>query len=73
MVGGSFVGYTRSTRQWWSPVERLLMEMKLDQRPIYFVSSNMHSFVNVLSGTATTPRARAEAVRPRIDHARPRR
>ena len=29
------------------------MEMKLDQRPIYFVSSNMHSFVNVLSGTAS--------------------
>ena len=52
MVGGSFVGYTRSTRQWWSPVERLLMEMKLDQRPIYFVSSNMHSFANVLTGTA---------------------
>ena len=25
MVGGSFVGYTRSTRQWWSPVERLLI------------------------------------------------
>ena len=52
MVGGSYVGYTRSTRQWWAPVERLLREQELDQRPIYFVSSNMHSFANVLSGTA---------------------
>ena len=52
MLGGSFVGYTRATRQWWSPVQRLITEQKLDDRPIYFVSSNMHSFANVLSGTA---------------------
>jgi hypothetical protein len=52
MVGGSYVGYIRSTRQWWAPVDRLLREHELDQRPIYFVSSNMHSFANVLSGTA---------------------
>jgi hypothetical protein len=52
MLGGSFVGYTRATRQWYAPVSRLLNELELDQRPVYFVSSNMHSFTNVLSGTA---------------------
>ena len=53
MLGGSFVGYTRATGQWWTPIARRLAELKLSGRPIYFVSSNMHSFANVLSGTAT--------------------
>jgi hypothetical protein len=52
MLSGSYVGYTRATRQWWAPVASLLAELELEQRPIYFVSSNMHSFANVLSGTA---------------------
>lgn len=52
MLGGTFVGYTRATRQWWSPVSSMLAESGLSERPVYFVSSNMHSFANVLSGTA---------------------
>ena len=52
MLGGSFVGYTRATRQWWAPVTGLLAGLGLGDRPVYFVSSNMHSFANVLSGTA---------------------
>ena len=52
MLGGSYVGYTRATRQWWSPVAQVLHDLRLEDRPIYFVSSNMHSFTNVLSGTA---------------------
>jgi hypothetical protein len=52
MLGGSFVGYTRATRQWYAPVAKLLGELNLSERPVYFISSNMHSFTNVLSGTA---------------------
>ena len=52
MLGGSHLGYARTTRQWWAPAARLLMEHGLSDRPIYFVSSNTHSIVNVLSGTA---------------------
>jgi hypothetical protein len=52
MLGGSYVGYTRATRQWFAPVATRLAELKLESRPVYFVSSNMHSFSNVLSGTA---------------------
>jgi hypothetical protein len=52
MHGGTYVGYTRSTRAWWRPIERHLRELDLADRPLYFVSSNTHSIVNVLSGTA---------------------
>jgi hypothetical protein len=52
MLGGTYLGYTRSTRQWWMPVAELLREQGLDDRPVYFVSSNTHSIVNVLSGVA---------------------
>ncbi|HQY29667.1 MAG TPA: hypothetical protein PK691_00170 [Thermomicrobiales bacterium] len=59
MLGGSFVGYTRATRRWFAPVQRMLADLDLGNRPVYFVSSNMHSFTNVLSGTA---RRRTEAL-----------
>ncbi len=52
MHGGTYAGYTRSTRSWWRPIERFLRENALDERPLYFVSSNTHSIVNTLSGTA---------------------
>jgi hypothetical protein len=49
-LGGSHVGYVRATRQWWEPVEKLLGTLGLQNRPIYFVSSNTHSLVNLMSG-----------------------
>ena len=52
MLGGSSVGYARMTRRWWSPVRATLAEHSLEDRPMYFVSSNPHSTVNLLSGTA---------------------
>ena len=50
-LGGSHVGYVRATRQWWSPVEDLLTRLNLGERPVYFVSSNTHSLVNLMAGT----------------------
>ncbi len=52
MLGGSYLNYVRSTRQWWSPAGKLLNELGLHDRPVYFISSNTHSIVNVLSGVA---------------------
>jgi hypothetical protein len=52
MLGGSAVGYARMTRRWWRPVRQTLHELGLDERPLYFVSSNPHSIVNLLTGTA---------------------
>ncbi|HLJ36471.1 MAG TPA: hypothetical protein VKU38_22625, partial [Ktedonobacteraceae bacterium] len=51
MLGGSHVGYVRATRQWWTPVEQLLTKLGLQERPVYFVSSNTHSLVNLMSGS----------------------
>lgn len=52
MLGASYLGYNRATRQWWSPVQAAIAEMGLLERPVYFVSSNTHSLVNTLAGTA---------------------
>ena len=52
MIGGSHLGNARATHQWWSPAERALHGMGAAERPVFFVSSNTHSIVNVLSGTA---------------------
>jgi hypothetical protein len=54
MLGGNAVGYARMTRRWWRPVRETLNDQGLSDRPIYFVSSNAHSIVNLLTGTART-------------------
>ena len=51
-VGGTHVGYARAVRRWWSVIHEALVADGLDQRPVYFVSSNTHSLVNLLSGVA---------------------
>src|SRR6266566_5158236 len=57
MLGGSHVGYVRATRQWWTPIEKLLDTLGLEERPVYFVSSNTHSLVNLMSGCLLTREA----------------
>jgi hypothetical protein len=52
MLGGAYVRYNRAARLWWQPVLDLLRDRGLENRPIYFVSSNGHSHINVLSGVA---------------------
>lgn len=58
MLGGTHLGYARSARRWWEPAERRLAERGLLERPVYFVSSNTHSIVNILTGTARRRRER---------------
>ncbi|HKG25598.1 MAG TPA: hypothetical protein VKB09_08105 [Thermomicrobiales bacterium] len=68
MLGGSYIGYNRSTRHWWSPVAHLLTEKHLHDREVYFISSNTHSIVNVLSGTVRRRKvALADSIR-RANH-----
>lgn len=52
LLGGSYIGYERMTRNWWTPIDGLLREHELIDRPLYFISSNTHSIANILSGTA---------------------
>ena len=52
MLGGTHVGYARLTRRWWAPVRGRLVAQQLEDRPIYFVSSNTHSLSNLVTGIA---------------------
>jgi len=52
MLGGTQVGYARLTRRWWAPVRDRLGAQQLQDRPIYFVSSNTHSLSNLVTGIA---------------------
>ena len=52
MLGGTQVGYARMTRRWWLPVQNQLSEQGFADAPTYFVSSNTHSLVNIVTGTA---------------------
>jgi hypothetical protein len=48
MLGGTNTGYSRLTRRWWAPVSAALTT----DGPLYFVSSNTHSVVNIVTGIA---------------------
>ena len=52
MLGGTQVGYARMTRRWWQPVYLTLAERGLGDSPLYLVSSNTHSLVNIATGVA---------------------
>ena len=52
LIGGSHLGYARIASRWWLPIAAAMDEMGIREAPVYFVSSNSHSLVNVLSGTA---------------------
>ena len=50
LLAGSLTDYQRATQQWWKEVEEAIPSIL--QRPVYFVSSNTHSLVNLLTGFA---------------------
>jgi hypothetical protein len=52
MLGGTYTGYQRLTRRWWDPISGELVAEGLTERPLYFVSSNSHSLVNIVTGIA---------------------
>jgi hypothetical protein len=64
MLGGTQVGYARITRRWWAPVHERLLAQQLEDRPIYFVSSNTHSLSNLVTGIG---RAREEELLAYVD------
>lgn len=50
LLSGSFSEYRRATNSWW---ENILSHCHtLREQPVYFVSSNTHSMVNLISGFA---------------------
>lgn len=52
MLGGSLIDYERATLRWWINIEESLPQLNVRERPLYFVSSNTHSLINLFSGFA---------------------
>ena len=50
LLSSSLSEYWRATRIWWENIENSFPELR--ERPVYFISSNPHSVVNLLSGFA---------------------
>jgi hypothetical protein len=50
LLNGSLVEYRRATDRWWDHIAQVCRE--LTDRPVYFISSNPHSVINLLSGYA---------------------
>ena len=54
LLAGSANDYRKATRGWWNAVLDQVPSVDLTERPVYFVSSNTHSLVNLLAGYART-------------------
>ena len=52
LISGSHLGYARNASRWWLPIAAAMDEMGARGAPIYFVSSNSHSLVNVMTAVA---------------------
>lgn len=50
LLSGSLSQYMRATHTWFENIEQVFPD--ISQRPVYFVSSNTHSLVNLLTGFA---------------------
>ncbi len=51
LLAGSLVDYRKATQRWWGFITDA-SPLDLGDRPIYFISSNVHSAVNMLCGFA---------------------
>ena len=54
LIAGSLSDYRRATASWWNELceELALADIDPGERPVYFVSSNTHSLINLLAGFA---------------------
>lgn len=57
LLAGSANDYRKATRGWWNAVREQVPGVDLSERPVYFVSSNTHSLVNLLVGYARVRQA----------------
>ncbi len=48
LMNGSMVEYRRATDTWWDQIAQVCRE--LIEQPVYFISSNPHSIINLCSG-----------------------
>lgn len=53
LLAGSWIDYTKTTQHWWKNIATNTIGMHLPHRPVYFVSSNTHSLLNLITGHAS--------------------
>lgn len=51
LLNGSLSQYMRATHEWFEAITRVISD--LPERPVYFVSSNTHSLINLLTGISS--------------------
>src|SRR3989344_633518 len=52
LLSGSYMEYARATQYWWDHIEKSNPQIDFLEKPIYFVSSNTHSLINLITGFA---------------------
>ena len=52
LLAGTYINYQRATSDWWYNVRQTAAPITLEDRPVYFVSSNVHAIPNLISGFA---------------------
>ena len=52
LLAGTYINYQRATSDWWFNVRQHVEHVTLQDRPVYFISSNVHAVPNLLSGFA---------------------
>lgn len=52
LLAGSWIDYSKTTQHWWKNIATNTIGMHLPHRPVYFVSSNTHSLLNLITGQA---------------------
>ncbi|MGH2541272.1 MAG: DUF6909 family protein, partial [Ardenticatenaceae bacterium] len=61
LLASSLTDYKRATQAWWDVIDTHTERDSLRYRPVYFVSSNVHSLVNLLTGYARAEEAKLAA------------
>ena len=53
LLAGSWVDYTKTTQKWWKNIAKTVStKLHISRQQVYFVSSNSHSLVNLITGFA---------------------
>ncbi len=52
LLAGTYINYQRATSDWWLNVRQNVNPLDISNRPVYFISSNVHAIPNLLSGFA---------------------
>ncbi|MEK6255911.1 MAG: hypothetical protein N2C13_01165, partial [Chloroflexota bacterium] len=50
LLSSSLSAYRRATNDWWDQIEKAVPD--ISEKPVYFVSSNAHSLINIVTGFA---------------------